>query len=101
MASKRKKKKKQPLRVLPIMLVAITMCAFCVGFLIKRQQLVHQNEVYTERYEALKQEYEAEVQRGEELAERQEYMGSVQFIEDIARKFFGLVKDDDIVIKAD
>ena len=101
MANHRKKKKQRQLRVLPVLLVAITMCVFCIGFLVQRGQLVHQNDVYTERYEALQQEYQDELLRSEQLVEQQEYVNSTQFIEDMARKIFGLVRDDDIVIKAE
>ncbi len=61
--------------------------------------LYHRNEEYKVREAILNAELDAELQREKELQEKEAYIGSQEFTEDVAKSKLGMVYENEIVFK--
>lgn len=57
------------------------------------------DDEYAAREEELIREYQEETQRSKELSELEDYMGSSEYIEDVAKSRLGLIYDNEIIFK--
>lgn len=80
----------------------------CVSFmvlalvLILSVQIVHlyeKNESYKAQEAQLQAQLEAETERSEQLKEKEAYVGSQEYIEDVAKTKLGMTYDNEIVFK--
>jgi cell division protein DivIC len=59
-----------------------------------------QEKSYIEREAALEREIESEEQRTNILNERKKYVATNQYIEEVAREKLGLIRPDEVLVKA-
>jgi len=98
-AGRRKRNKKQNrLGVLAISFVATILV---VVFGVQTWKLEQKDRLYEERLEQLRQEIAEEEAKGKELEAQQIYMKTKQYIEEMARRKFGLIKPGELLIKGD
>ncbi|MBQ8663083.1 MAG: septum formation initiator family protein [Eubacterium sp.] len=80
----------------------------CVSFmvlalvLILSVQIVHlyqKNEDYKAQEAQLQAQLEAETERSEQLKEKEAYVGSQEYIEDVAKSKLGMTYENEIVFK--
>lgn len=80
----------------------------CVGFMVLTLVLIlsvqiihlyHKNEEYKAQEALLKAELEAETERGEELQEKEAYIGSQEHVEDVAKSKLGMTYENEIIFK--
>lgn len=80
----------------------------CVSFmvlalvLILSVQIIHlyqKNENYKTQEAQLQAQLEAETERAEELKEKEAYVGSQKYIEDVAKSKLGMTYENEIVFK--
>ncbi len=92
---KRKKKKSRTGKIcISCMVLVLT------GILsIQIVRLYHRDEDYLERQEQLAAELAEEEQRAEDLQQQEEYIGSDEYVEEIARTKLGMVYPDEILFK--
>ena len=64
-------------------------------------KLEQKDRLYEERLEQLRQEIAEEEAKGKELEAQQIYMKTKQYIEEMARRKFGLIKPGELLIKGD
>lgn len=62
-------------------------------------KLKRQEANYAKQEEQLREQYVSETQRATELAELEEYMKSIEYIEEMAKSKLGLVYDNEIIYK--
>ncbi len=62
-------------------------------------RLYHRDADYQEQREQLEEQLAEEQQRAEDLEEQQEYVGSDEYVEDVARSKLGMVYPDEILFK--
>ena len=98
-AGKRGKNKRQ--NRLGVFAVGFVATVLAVVFAVQTYQLKEKDRAYEERLEQLRQEIAAETEKGEELKELQIYMQTKQYIEEMARRKFGLVKPGELLIKGE
>lgn len=63
--------------------------------------LREQEQTYIRKEAELQEQIEAEERRTEELEQRKKYVGTDQYIEEIARDRLGLIDPDEVLIQAD
>jgi len=93
--NKSKKKNSRFERIFIILIVLALIVA--LGSQIIR--LKNRDEDYQRQLANLEKEYEAETQRAQELIEKEEYMKTPQYIEDLAKSKLGLAYDNEIIFK--
>ncbi len=59
-------------------------------------RLYHKDQSYQEQEAQLQAQLEEEQQRAEDLEEQEEYIGSDEYVEDMARTKLGMVYEDEI-----
>lgn len=77
-------------------------CMVLVLTLIMSVQIVrlyHKDQDYQKQQQELQAQLDEEKQRAEDLEARQEYVGTDQYVEDVARQKLGMVYPDEIVFK--
>ncbi len=62
-------------------------------------RLYHKDQDYQKQQQELQAQLDEEKQRAEDLEARQEYVGTDQYVEDVARQKLGMVYPDEIVFK--
>ncbi|MCD8300139.1 MAG: septum formation initiator family protein [Clostridiales bacterium] len=62
-------------------------------------KLYHKDQAYEAQQEELQAELDAEEQRTEELEAEQDYVGTDEYVEDMARSKLGMVYPDEILFK--
>ncbi len=77
---------------------------FFVGVLagltnMRSADLREQEQSYIEREAKLQEQIDAEHERTEELEQRKKYVGTKQYIEEVARDRLGLIDPDEILIQ--
>ena len=83
----------------PLFLVMIVgIVAFSTGM--RSRDLKAQEEAYIEREAELQKQIEDEEERTKELEDRKVYVGTKQYIEEVARERLGLIDPDEIRIEA-
>lgn len=93
---KPKKKKLSPYTVLGIIILCIVLCGTVTY---KRIILDRQSKEYTAKIEQLKEEEKIEEKRTQELEEFKKYVGTDEYVEEIARDKLGLVHEGEIVFE--
>ena len=80
----------------------------CVSFMVLALVLIlsvqivhlyHKNEDYKAQEAMLQAELEAETERAKELQEKEEYIGSQEYVEDVAKSKLGMTYENEIVFK--
>lgn len=100
MHSKKKRKKKQKRQS-----VSGKLCISCMVLvltLIMTTQIVrlhHKDQEYQQKLEQLQSQLEEEQQRSDELADMEDYIGTDEYYEDMARTRLGMVFQDEILFK--
>ena len=79
-----------------ITLIVLMMLAVMSVQIVK---IYHKNQTYIAQEESLNEQLEAETERQEALKEREQYVNSRDYIEDVARSKLGLVYKNEIVFK--
>lgn len=95
---KMKKKKKEQNRAGKICIS----CIVLVMTLILSVQIVRlygKNEEYKQQQKQLEAQLQEEQERAKDLQEQEEYVGSDQYVEDIAKSKLGMAYEDEIVFK--
>ena len=62
-------------------------------------RLYHQDQGYQQQQQELEARLEEEQQRAEDLEKQKDYVGSEQYVEDVARSKLGMVYQDEILFK--
>ena len=62
-------------------------------------RLYHQDLGYQQQQQELEARLEEEQQRAEDLEKQKDYVGSEQYVEDVARSKLGMVYQDEILFK--
>ena len=99
MASVRKRKIKRKKNRLGVAAVGFVAVIMVVVLGIQTIELKQKDKGYQEREARLAEQIASEEQRGQELSEQQVYIHTKQYIEELARQKFGLVKPDEVLIK--
>jgi|GEM_PF-67592 len=100
MANKRHKRRKRTgMRKLPLLFVALAAVILSMALLSQRDSLLHKTSVEDERIRELELQMQKEEIRRAEILNYEEYVNSSQFVEDKAREKFGLVYDDEVIIR--
>ncbi len=95
---RRKAKKRGGGRIFPICLMLVVgVVALSTGM--RSRDLKEQEQAYIEQEEALREQIAAEEKRTTELEEKKKYVGTKQYIKDVARDKLGLVDPDEVLIK--
>ncbi len=98
MKLKRKYKLQHRVSVISITcVVLLLMTILGIGSL----SLQEKNRNYKAQEAELQEQIAAEVAREEEIAELEEYVGSDQYIEDVAKEKLGLINPNEIIFKAE
>lgn len=96
---KRRQKKNKGRLWFPMILVMIVgIVAFSTG--IKSRDLKTQEQAYIEREAELEKLINDEEDRTKELEDRKKYVGTKQYIEEVARERLGLIDPDEVRIEA-
>ncbi|MGN0317172.1 MAG: septum formation initiator family protein [Lachnospira sp.] len=82
-------------------MVLALLVVFALGIVLwnGKNSLEEKNREYEAEINQLNQEIEAESQRTDELAERQKYVQTKKYVEEVAKSKFGLVYPDEIIFK--
>jgi len=92
--TKKREKRKNGIKVIGLAVVVLLgAIAFCSASLQKEKQALE--KLYRERQEELQSEQERSVM----LTERQAYMQTIRYIEEVAREKLGLVYEDEIIFR--
>ena len=62
-------------------------------------RIKQKDDNYAAKEQELMQQYEDETERAAELDELEEYMGSSEYIEDVAKSKLGLTYENEIIFK--
>ncbi len=92
--NKKNKKSRSGLFVIALFIVVLGGSLFY-----REQSLIAQKRALESKYKELSAKYEDEVERAKELANRQAYMQTLKYIEDVAREKLGLVYKGEIVFR--
>ena len=96
MRSKKRRKKKYRSGRVCISCIALVVTVI-LSFQIVR--LYHQDQGYQQQQQELEARLEEEQQRAEDLEKQKDYVGSEQYVEDVARSKLGMVYQDEILFK--
>ncbi len=92
----KKSLKKKQNGIIVIMLAVLAL----FGVLFSRARvLAAEKAVLEEHLKVLEARLEEEQERKEELEEKQDYMSTINYIEDVAREKLGLVYSDEVIFK--
>ena len=95
MAGKRRKK----LNSLVTFCMVLIIAGICTVLHYNYLQMEKEKELSSRKLEDLQREYEKEVNRNAEIDNYRAYVQTKQFAEEVARKKFGLVYEDEIIFK--
>ena len=65
-----------------------------------KRQLKKSNDAYKVQEEELQTQIDAEKERSEEINKLKKYVGTDEYIEEVAREKLGLVKENEILFRA-
>lgn len=100
MAGKRRKRHKRTgVRKLPLLIVAVVAVVLSAALFAQRENLLHKTSIQDERIRELEMQIQKEEIRRSEILDYENYVNSPQFVEDKAREKFGLVYDDEVIIR--
>ena len=89
------KKKIMPRGTAPIIVI---LCVLITVIIIKISTLYEENLELKNQETRLLNLIEGENQRQDIIKEQQEYMNTTDYIEEVARKMFGLIKENEVLI---
>lgn len=95
MAGKHRKKLKSFTSFSMVLIIACICTVLYYNYL----EMEKEYQVKTDKYEDLKKEQEKELDRSAEIKDYKAYVQTKQFAEEIARKKFGLVYENEIIFK--
>ena len=98
MKSKKKRRLQHRISVISISCV-ILLLAVVLG--VASISLQEKNSRYKAQEEELREQIEAEIVREEEIEELEEYVGSDEYVEDVAKEKLGLINPNEIIFKAE
>lgn len=83
-------------------MVLALLVVFALGIVLwnGKNSLVEKNNQYEAEIEQLNHEIEKESQRTDELAEKEKYVQTKKYVEEVAKNKFGLVYPDEIIFRA-
>ena len=97
---RRKKKNIKERLLFPVCLLLLIAGIACpIGM--RSIDLREQEQAYIEKESRLNEEIEAEMKRTKELEEKKKYVGTKQYIEEVARDRLGLIAPDEVLIQAE
>ena len=96
--SKRRKRKNQKNRVGKVC-VSFTALFLVMILSVQILHLYHKNQTYKAQQEQLQAQLEEQQERAKQLKEKEDYVGSQEYIEDIAKSKLGMTYDNEIVFK--
>lgn len=99
MASKRERAIYKKSNIFGVMTVVFVCAVICIVTFVGSQDACAKNESYAAQEQELESMIKEESQRAEELEDYSRYVDSDEFKEKAAREKFGLVKEDEVVIK--
>ena len=95
MAGKRRKKLKSFTTFSMVLIIAVICTVLYYNYL----EMEKERQVASNKLEDLKKEYQKEVDRSLEIKDYRDYVQTKQFAEEIARKKFGLVYENEVIFK--
>ncbi len=95
----KKRKQKSKRRGMVCVFCAVLAVMLVMGVQIMR--LYEKNEAYAAQQEQLESQIAEEEQRALELAEEAEYVGTDEYVEEVARTKLGMIYEDEILFKED
>lgn len=81
-------------------IVALVAVVLCVSMLAGRAELSKTSRALEVEEQKLERDIEAQQEKREELDNKEAYMQTDEYIEEVAREKLGMVKDDEILFKA-
>lgn len=99
MAADRNREVYRKSNIFGVFIIASICIVICVATFFAGRSVAAQNEYYTELEAELTQKIEEQSQRSEEIDEYGRYVKSDEFARKMAREKFGMVEEDEIVIK--
>lgn len=100
MASNRNRQVYRKSNLCGVLIVMVICAVICVSTFVGSRSVAAQNAYYTALEEELESKIEDESARAEEIEEYSRYVQSDEFAAKMAREKFGLVSEDELVIKA-
>ena len=79
--------------------VCVIVLAFIAVMAVQIYRIKQKGDNYAAKDQELMQQYEDETERAAELDELEEYMGSSEYIEDVAKSKLGLTYENEIIFK--
>lgn len=101
MASNREREVYRKSNICGVVIVAVICAVICVATFFGGRSVAAQNAYYSAKESELQSQIEEESVRAEEIVDYSRYVDSDEFAEKMAREKFGLVKEDEVVIKAE
>lgn len=96
--SKKRKRRNQKNRVGKVC-VSFTVLFLVMILSVQILHLYHKNQTYKVQQEQLQAQLEEQQERAKQLKEKEEYVGSQEYIEDVAKSKLGMTYDNEIVFK--
>lgn len=94
-----KKKKKHSFNFISICMIFMVVATLSIVMWVQGQALKEKIQEYEIRQQQLENMISEEEQREQELAERKKYIQTKKYIEEIAKEKFGLLYEDEIMLK--
>ena len=101
MASRRERQAYRKSNICGVVIVAVICMGICAATFFGGRDVAAQNAEYSSMEEELESRIAEESVRAEEIEDYSRYVDSDEFAEKMAREKFGLVKEDEVVIKAE
>jgi cell division protein DivIC len=100
MASSRERHVYKKANICGVVIVAVICAVICAVTFFGGRSVSAQNTYYSQQESELQSRIDAESDRAEEIEDYSRYVDSDEFAEKMAREKFGLVKEDELVIKS-
>lgn len=84
-----------------MILVTLLVALIVVAIFIKNNELMERKEVYEKKQAYYLEQISEQEARADELVELKKHMQTKQFVEETARRVFGLVFKDEIIFEAE
>ena len=99
-SKKRKKKRKVRYNSLGMLAIALVVLVLLGGLMLKSNDLKERLTGYDAKAAILQQQIEDEQNRTEEIDKLKKYMETDEYTEEVAREKLGLVKENEILFRA-
>lgn len=101
MASNRERRAYRKSNICGVVICAVICTVICAAAFFGGRSVAAQNAYYSQKESELQSQLDEESERAEEIEDYSRYVDSDEFAEKMAREKFGLVKEDEIVFKAE